>query len=483
MKDNFLKHFAIIGTGTFLGMLLGFLTTPIITRIVPPNDYGRFSIFTMYSNIAIMVLYLGLDQSMVRYFYDDTSDKYRQGLLCKCIKYPIIGTVITILGVLLLSFADVFKFELGFSALILMCVYIFIQIIYRFSLLLIRLQYKSKLYSILGVVQKICYIGFALPLVFGSAMDKTISLALATVLAALLCLVISVMAEHKIWNFTSLDCLACPIPQKELLKYAYPYVFSMGVTTLFQYIDKMSLNIYCSYEEVGIYSSTMTLVHVFSIIQTTFNTLWAPMAVEHYTQNSKDVSFYQKGNQIITVIMFLIGFSLIFAKDVFAILLGAKYREAAYILPFLIFNPIMYTVSETTVNGLVFMKKSKMQVIISLGSCVTNIIGNAMLVPRFGCRGAAISTGISYIVFFTLRTLVSNKFFYIDFHLKKFYIVTLLAVGYAFYNTFFRFSGLSVVGYIICIVILVILYKDTVLFGINYLKNIVIYVVKNKHKF
>lgn len=75
------------------------------------------------------------------------------------------------------------------------------------------------------------------------------------------------------------------------------------------------------------------------------------MAVEHYVKDKADVTFYQKGNQIITVIMFCVGFSLILFKDVFAVLLGSKYREAAYILPFLIFNPIMYTVSETTVNG------------------------------------------------------------------------------------------------------------------------------------
>lgn len=213
----------------------------------------------------------------------------------------------------------------------------------------------------------------------------------------------------------------------------------------------------------------MTLVHIFAIIQTAFNTLWSPMAVEHYTKNPNDKEFYQKGNQVITVIMFFLGISLILVKDIFAILLGEKYREAAYILPFLIFNPIMYTISETTVTGLVFKKKSQMQVIVAVGACITNIIGNFLLVPRLGCQGAAISTGVSYVVFFSLRTYLSNKYFYVDFKLKKFYFLTTVVIFYALYNTFIHFNVGSVLGYFVCLSILVVMYKDTILWGLLYL--------------
>ncbi len=482
MNNRFLKHFMVIGSGTLISMVIGFLTTPIITRVVSPADYGQFSVFTMYSNMALMVLYLGLDQALVRFFYEKETDEYRRELLFKCLKYPMIGTIAVAIIVLILSIAGLFRFELGSTGLFLVCTYTFIQIIYRFSLLLVRLQYKSKLYSFLGIIQKSVYVILAIFFIYIGLFSDTVSLAVSTILAAFVCMITSIIAERRLWNPRLLGKNECTISQSELIKYAYPYVFSMGVTTLFQYIDKMSLNYYCSYEEVGIYSSTMTLVHVFSIIQTTFNTLWAPMAVEHYTKDKKDVSFYQKGNQIITVIMFFIGFSLILCKDVFSILLGEKYREAAYILPFLIFNPIMYTISETTVNGLVFKKKSNMQVVVSLGACIVNIVGNTLLVPRFGCQGAAISTGLSYIVFFTLRTVLSNKYFYVDFHLKKFYFITSIAVAYSFYNTFVKFNIWSAVGYGLCVLILVVFYFDIVKFGITYVKGLIAGLLKKEEK-
>ena len=215
----------------------------------------------------------------------------------------------------------------------------------------------------------------------------------------------------------------------------------------------------------------MTLINIFNIIQTTFNTLWAPMAVEHYTKDKADRSFYQRGNQVITIIMFFIGVSLILIKDVFALLLGEKYRESAYILPFLIFNPIMYTISETTVSGLVFMKKSKLQVVVAAASCIINFIGNTILVPIYGCQGAAISTGLSYIVFFTLRTLLSNRYFYVDFKLKNFYLLTFVVCIYALFNTFVKFNVWAIVFYAICLAAMCFLYWNTIVWGMGYITD------------
>lgn len=479
-EKNFLKHFAIIGGGTFINMLLGLLTTPIITRIVSPIEYGQFSIFTMYSGIALMVLGLGLDQALVRYYYEKTTNDYKKALLFRCIKLPMIISAIASIVFITLSATKIIDFEFNTLIITLLCIYTIIQLINRFSILCIRLAYKSKLYSTLNIIQKVTFILVTLPLVYFIRRDYLLILIIATIVSVFVVMIYSIIAQGDLWKFNIVDKLACHISSRELLRYAYPFIISMGVTTIFQAIDKISLNIYCSYTEVGIYSSTMSLVNIFAIIQTTFNSLWAPMSVEHYTNNKQDKTFYQKGNQIITIIMFFIGLSLILFKDIFTILLGEKYRTAAYILPFLIFNPIMLTISETTVSGLVFMKKSKLQVVVAVGACITNIIGNTILVPRFGPQGAAISTGISYMVFFTLRTVLSNRYFYVNFRLKAFYLLTAVSAIYALYNTFVSFNIGSIIGYFICLTVLLVLYQNDVKWGVNYIISAVKSLKKNQ---
>lgn len=463
-----MKHYITIGVGTAINLLLGLFTTPLITRLVDPIEYGQYSIFTMYSSIAVMVLCMGLDQALVRFYYEREELGYKRALLFRCIKYPVVLSIIFTAIVAICANSGVVKFEFSASIMVLLCFYSISELVYRFSVLIVRLEYKSKLYSLLSVVKKTVYVVSALALLVATKKDGLSILSSSIFLASIVCVVVSMLAQTSMWNIFQNKDKECLIESKTLLKYAYPYIITMGLTTLFQAIDKISLNLYCTYAEVGIYSSAMTLVHIFAIIQTTFSALWAPMAIEHYTNDPEDKKLYQIGNQVITVIMFFFGISLILVKDLFAVLLGEKYREAAYILPFLIFNPIMYTISETTVTGLVFKKKSEVQVLVAVGACLTNIIGNYFLVPWLGCQGAAISTGISYIIFFSLRTFLSNHYFYVDFKLKNFYILTAVICGYALYNTFVPFNCVSIIGYFICLILIILLYKDIIFWGIKY---------------
>ena len=469
-KQSFLKHFTIIGGGTMINMLLGVLTEPIISRLVDPADNGKYGIFTMYSSLAVMVLCLGLDQSLVRYYYEKDTEDYKRSLLSKCVALPIIICIGISVIVMTLSLTGLVKFRFDPLIMGILCVFTLFQLVYRFSLLLVRLEYKSKLYSLLNIIHKLIYLAAVFPLIFLFKKNNALALIISATLASFVCLFSSITANRKLWKSAS-NKNSCETSKKELMRYGYPYILSMGLAVLFSAIDKISLDIFRTEREVGIYNSAITLINVFAIIQTTFNTLWQPMSVEHYTKDPEDKKFYQQGNQIITIVMFFIGLSLILFKDLFKYMLGVKYRDVATILPFLCFNPIMYTISETTVTGLVFKKKSMMQIVVSAGACVANIIGNIILVPPLGCEGAAISTGISYIVFFTLRTVLSNHYFYVDYKLGRFYTLTFAVVLYSFYNTFFKFGILTVVGYAACVALLVVLYFDSVKWGLSYLSK------------
>lgn len=473
MKTNFLKHSMAIGGGTLFSMVLSFFTVPIITRIVEPASYGQYSLFTLYVSIGGVVLCLGLDQALIRFFYESDEISYKRQLLQKCVKIPLYCCIIVSLILLLLGGKEVFGFDsFGF---ILLCVNVIGSVVYRFSQLVVRLQFKTKLYSMLGVLQKFIYFVISIPLLYYSTVGDINALLIATTLALVGCLLVSILSEVNYWKIVKTDKITAKIgiSNKELIHYAFPYIFTMGITSLFQALDKLALDYYHTDAEVGIYASSMTLANVFAIIHSIINTLWAPMAVEHYAKDQKDRSLYVRGNQVVTVIMFFFGVTLILFKDILAMLLGEEYRETAYILPFQIFSLIMYTISETTVSGLVFMKKSKVQVFISVIACVTNFVGNTLLVPQLGCQGAAISTGISYLVFLMMRTLLSNRYFYVDFRLKRFYLITVIVIGYAFYNTFAQFGINSIIGYLICLGTLIVLYRDTISDIIDYCVGIV----------
>lgn len=472
-EKGFLKHFAIIGGGTFLNLLLGVFTTPLITRIVDPDEYGQHSFFLLYANLALLILLLGMDQGLGRFYFLKAEREYRRALLFRCVQYPFFVTLAVAAIVIVVSVTGLVHLEFPPIIMSLLCGYTFFEVLFRFGLNVNRLEYNSKMYSALNIALKAIYVGLALPLLLIFKGNDLLMLCIASTGSVFVVLVISILSQKEMWNIRANNDAACSVDRVDLIKYAFPLTITMGITYLFQALDRLSIKHFCTYADVGVYASTISLVNIFMIIQTTFNTLWSPMAIEHFSNDPEDKTFYQKGNQTITVIMFFLGVSLILCKDVFALLLGEKYREAAYILPFLIFHPMMYTISETTVIGINFMKKSNMTILIAGVSCLANFVGNTILVPRIGPKGAAISTGLSYILFFALRTLISNHYFYVDFKLKKFTILTIVVCAYAFYNTFVKFNWLSIVGYVVCVLVIVFLYKDVVVWGMNYLFGLV----------
>lgn len=149
-------------------------------------------------------------------------------------------------------------------------------------------------------------------------------------------------------------------------------------------------------------------------------------------------------------------------KDIIVLILGSDYHGAAFILPFLIFGPVMYTISETTVIGINFMNKSKTHMTISLIVFIIDIIANLLFVPIFGTRGAAFSTGVSYILFFFLRTYYSQKYYSIEYNIKPIVVLTILFFVYALYNTFNQLDIVSIILYLLIIFTMLYFYKSTI---------------------
>ena len=461
MRKNTISHIVVLFAGTFFNVVIGIITTPIITRLVSPDSYGQLSIFNLYENIIVMVVCIGLDQALIRFYYREQTMIYKKNLIRQCTLMPFLIAVALGGASILLYSNSLFSFEFGLCGLVLLVICSVVQLIRRFSFIVLRLEYRSNVYSILHIAQKIIYvICVVLLLYFVEDYDFEL-LVVGTIISVFLVTAASIVSTKKLWSFTSTSKTV--ISRKELFSFGIPFILSMGITTVFQAIDQFSIKYFCDFYETGIYSSAMSIIHIFALVQTTFNAFWGPLSTEHYQNNQEEnKDFYVKANDYVCIIMFIMGISLIMFKDILAFLLGSEYRLAVYIIPCLVFSPLMQTISETTSVGINYSQKSYLHIIVSLIACVVNILGNICLVPLFGGKGAAISTGIAYIVFFIFRTLFSAKYFKIALKYKKIVILGTMLLLYAMYNTFSTVSIWSFVGGVICILIWFVVYKNEI---------------------
>lgn len=456
------KHFVNLFLGVGLNVILGIITTPIITRMVDPIDYGNLSLFTTFGNIFILVGMMGRDQSYTRFYYSCDEDGYKKYILKATSTIPIIVSIT--LGIMILIYY--FLIDGGKNAVLpIFSVYIVALTIGVFSNLAVRLKLRTTLYSLMINIQKLLYVVLVVALVKGTDINHLVILTGSTVIAQVGVCVVGIVAERKVWVHQKLSVRLREqytqiVSPREIAIYGFPFIFANLCNWIFTGAGKIMVKMFATDTDLGIYASAVSVVGIFSIVTTTFATIWGPLAVEEYEKKNPDRSFYVKAADYVCIVLFAMGGCVVVAKDLIVFLLGSEYREAVFLIPFLSLHPIMYTLSESTAYGINFAKKTNYHMIVSGISCAANVLLNLLLIPILGPLGAAISTGVAYTVFFIVRTLLSVKCFKVDYNYKNFAIMTFMYYVLVIYNSFNRFNYISVGMFIICFVVTLVMYKE-----------------------
>ncbi|MDK6805098.1 oligosaccharide flippase family protein [Aerococcus sp. UMB7834] len=451
------KDMIVMFIGICLNMIIGAITIPIITRMVLPAEYGQASLLQTYINILVTVCLLGLDQAYVRFYYTEDSYIFRAYLSRRVLKISLIVSLLissaVIIGIYFIS-------ELSLLTSLLVGLNVVIAVVETYTRLSLRLEQNSTAYSITLIVKRIINVITIILFLSYFNMSAVNSILLAMFFSLLAVVLAALHLLPNVWRFGKIP-VSNIISGKELLLYSYPFIFSSLAHWLFTAGDKIVLQFQSNLNEIGYYSAASNIVALITIVQTTFTTLWVPQAIQKFEKNNKEELFFIKSNEAVSLIMIVLGATLILFKDVIAIILGGDYENAKYIFPFLLLSPIMFTISETTVYGINFYKKTQWHIVITSISCIFNLALNFILVPSLGSKGAAIATGISYIIFFLLRTYISKMYFKVRFNIKKFFIILPLFLFYLFYNTFFESATIMIELYILLILIALFVYRES----------------------
>ena len=464
---NYFKNFIKYSAGAILTLIVGLITTPILTRLITTEEMGKYSMFITLGSLFSSILYLGLDQSYVR-FYNDEREDSRVYLLRKCILVPTIATLF-VSSIVLVAYHQISEIIIGQTSLfvsLVFSVYLLGLVIDRFWLLKVRMAQKAGLYSLLNIIRKLSYLLCAVILYYQITGNSSWTLIIAVTVAEGVLLLCARFAEHGNWHIKDKNLLTSTT---QLFLYGLPFVFSTTITHIFNSTDKLMLKALSNYHEIGLYSGAQNIVNLLTQVQMVFTTFWMPVAYEHYSKNPDEKDFFVKVNKIISYGMMIIAILLLCTKDIVVLFLGKNYQGAVFIFPFLAFMPIMYTVSESTVMGINFMKKSSYHVWISVACACANAVGNYFLIKAFGAKGAAISTGLSYVLFFVLRTILANKVYPIKFATGKFMICCVMVYALAVVSSFQRTSILFLILCFGVTLIISVLYRDVIKMGFGLL--------------
>ncbi len=450
-KPNIIYSFIQYFYGNFIVLLLGFISLPLVTRMLDTDEYGRTSMFQSAVTVIYIFAILGMDQAYIRYFYKENMD--RRSLLRKCMVPAL--SIVFVLSLIYLALAEpinLFLFEKTGSDISLLVVsYTLISVLERFFFLHIRMEQNGKLYSNMNILSKILYIVFLWGAFMILGNEFTVVLYALTLSLACVTGIILVGYFYKEKREIREEGLL-DVPKKELMKYGMPFVMTALMEWLLSSCDKYSLRIFSTMSQVGIYGSAMQIMVILLTFKATFVAFWAPIAMEKYEQKTKEQcsSFFQEVFSKVQFLAVLAAFFLILFRDVVVLLLGEKYREAGHIIPFLTFMPILSILYEITGQGIKFKKKIRYYNYASAAAIVCNLGGNALFVPMFGAIGAAMATGITYILYFAMGSYFSQKCYPVPYEYKKTICYVALLFVYGLLASFFSYDFISIVMNHLC---------------------------------
>ena len=406
-KKKFLKNMVGFSMMTWISFILGFISSPIATRLFVPEELAKFNLFSIYGSLIASICYLGLDQTFVRFFREPPGKASRKGLYTFCTLVPLGFSIV--LSLILSFFWRSLSVQImgteSRGVFVQLCIFSFFLVLFRFLSLSYRMEQNARLYTIQGVchvvVTKLAYLAVG----FGDATGQT-AIGVLTVLMGLFCLICLRLQRSRFDARFSRE-IDRPF-LREISRFALPLAPLSMLNWFNTNANSVVLRNLMGLSENAIYSSALGLAATINIIQTGFNAYYAPYVLEHYQDDS--TRFFTI-HRLMACLLSLFGLGITLFQTPVFLLLGKSYRSSVVFFPFLFLSPICYCLGETTGMGINIAKKTHWTTIIYLFSAVVNIALCFLLIPSQGMAGAAMASAFSAILTLLFRTLVGERYY------------------------------------------------------------------------
>lgn len=437
MSEKILKNTLIYTIGNLLPKITGFVLLPVYSYYMVPAEYGILSAMTTVIGVLNILLILSIPRSIPRLYFD-YEEPYKNKVF--------FGTIfISVFIISSFQIVMLFVFNKGIEK-----IYKDIPFFpyYKFALLtayfsaffeVANAYYRQKglagKFIIHNLLNFSLLTGCALILLllckngaesvlrgkfYGSLLVFTMTLYLATKIAVF-------KFDYKIF--------------KEVMLFSLPLIPANIFAWVLNLSDRIFIERYFELSMVGLYSMAYQIAQLTNLFGTSVRQAYDPWFYKQAKcgedRNAK--SNIQAGNNaIIMVILFVVFFISLFAKDGILLILQENYIPSFKYVP--IIALAVFTGQIAGLFNLAFYQRKKTVSLmwVIFASSAFNIILNFLLISKYGAMGAAWATLLSFGFLLLLNYLVTKRFY--DMMLKwsilgKYLAIMIIVVVYFVYYT------------------------------------------------
>lgn len=401
MKKNktlgdFIKYFA----GDLFVKGFMFISLPLLSRIMDPDDYGKMSLI----NAAVMILYvfisLNLQNAVANRYMKDTEDfaEYLGSTLiglsviqfCFVILSPLYGPFISQL--LSISLMD-------FYWVIAICVLLSYIYIYTSYLQGARLSTEFVKFNVVSKLSEVVLI-----FIFASMMlsDKYLSKIYAQIIisAILLC--------YVMYKFKKITTLKFKLEYlRNALLFSAPLIIHVLSNSLLSQADRLIIAKLIGESAAGIYSFAYNLGMCVIVVIMAWNSSWQPKLYK--LLNEGEHGGIKSAIYASTICIAVVScIAILFSREMVTLFASEKYYEGISVIPIIITGNALIHIYLSYANFNFYRNRT---IFISIGTLLAMLINvclNYYLVPIYGIAGAAWATVIAYFCLALFQCIISR---------------------------------------------------------------------------
>lgn len=437
----------------FIMKSIGFITTPIFTRLLTKVEFGDFNNFQTWMMIIMYITSLNLEGSLIRASkeFKDDLNSYTFSMFALSISSTAMWfLIINIFSNFFVSITTINIFYLNA-----MFLYLAFNPIINLFQNMERFKYNYKLtvltsmfVSIGSSVLSVILVIFMEDKLFGRVIGYILPSFILGIIIILYFVRLKVKVKIKYWRY------ALPI--------VLPYIPHLLSMYLLNSVDKVMIKSICGSEMLALYSLAYTCGMLITILVNSVNNAYSPWLADKLSIKEYD-KIHSFSKYYVAIFCVFSICAVLITPEILFVLGGESYMSAKSVLPPVAAGCLIQFVYCMYVNIEQYEKKTIGMAFASVIAAIINYVLNLVLIPVFGYIVAAYTTLIGYLVLLVMHMIFVKKLnmlhVYDNYKIVK---MTLLATILVCLTTFIMDS--VIVRYslliLILLVIIFIVYKN-----------------------
>jgi len=407
------KDSAIYGSGRALQKLLNMLLLPLYTAYLTKEDYGVLGMVTTFALLVDVIITLGWDVVVARFYFDDDDETHRKRVITQTFFVDTVWPA-CVIGLMVAFMPQVSRAVMGDSwdssqvlLFDLALVSLFLVNINDIPMQLFRLDHKPKTFAFWTISRVFVQVPVNVLFVAGfhwGVKGVLLGNLIATALLLLACLRYWVRRLHFSWE---------PLLMKSMLAFGIANFFANISFYVLNFSDRYLLNRLGGLGDVGIYQVAFQLAMPVYFAGYAFRMAWPQWHYsflkdppQHKMRVARGFTYFTLMSAVLIV---LVGVFL--PLEIRVLLRRPAFWNVGSIVLALIAARAFFNSYHLFLVGVNVTKKNRGLPVLVLAAAGVSITLNLIMIPRYGAMGAALTNATSFFLLAAAMRQLSQHYY------------------------------------------------------------------------